>query len=151
MNGRPPIIDRPHRLGRSHRLAQGAFTAGAWALYFYLWAPLLTVLAWAAGVRTAYVQLWLARQDGIDLFLLAVLPLIALVCATLLIGWAEYNRVRFADADRRRRRRTVGEDEVDARMGAADQLGGLLRYGRITLVELDRDAVPIAVRVLRHS
>ncbi|KLB25579.1 poly-beta-1,6-N-acetyl-D-glucosamine biosynthesis protein PgaD, partial [Xanthomonas hortorum] len=42
----PPIINLPQRLGRSRRLAYGAATAGAWMVYFYLWAPLATLIAW---------------------------------------------------------------------------------------------------------
>ncbi|HBK46700.1 MAG TPA: poly-beta-1,6-N-acetyl-D-glucosamine biosynthesis protein PgaD, partial [Xanthomonadaceae bacterium] len=101
----PPLIRLPDRMGHSRRLAQGALTAGAWMLYFYLWVPLLTLLAWALGLQTAYIRLYL-EQNAIDPFLLLSLPVIALVCAAALIGWAEYNRARFANADERRRRRT---------------------------------------------
>jgi biofilm PGA synthesis protein PgaD len=146
---KPPIIHLPDRLGRSRRLAYGAVTASVWMAYFYLWAPLLTLLAWFVGLRTAYLRLYLA-QNAVDPFLLAALPLIALVCAVLLIGWAEYNRARFGNADERRRRRTVPEQEVDSRMGAAEQMGVLLRHSRVAMVSLDQHAKPIAVRVLRH-
>lgn len=145
----PPIIHLPDRLGRSRRLAYGAVTAGAWMAYFYLWAPLLTLVAWFIGLRTAYFRLYL-EQNALDPFLLAALPLIALVCAVVLIGWAEYNRARFRNNDERRRRRTVPETEVDQRLGVAEQLGVLLRHSRVAQVSLDPQARPVAVRVVRY-
>ncbi len=145
----PPLIRLPDRMGHSRRLAQGALTAGAWMLYFYLWVPLLTLLAWALGLQTAYIRLYL-EQNAIDPFLLLSLPVIALVCAAALIGWAEYNRARFANADERRRRRTVNDTEVDQRLGVSEQLGVLLRHSRIASVTLDPQARPRAVRVLSH-
>ncbi|MEA9922782.1 poly-beta-1,6-N-acetyl-D-glucosamine biosynthesis protein PgaD, partial [Xanthomonas campestris pv. raphani] len=61
----PPIINLPQRLGRSRRLAYGAATAGAWMIYFYLWAPLATLIAWFFGLRSAlsvrFLSVWVSR------------------------------------------------------------------------------------------
>lgn len=146
---KPPIIHLPDRLGHSRRLAYGAVTLGAWMAYAYLLVPLLTLAAWIVGLHSAYARLYL-RHDAPDPFLLAVLPLIALTCAVTLIGWAEYNRARFGNADERRRRRTVPDPEIDRRLGATEQMGVLLRHTRVAQVSLDRGARPVAVRVLRH-
>ncbi|KHL57567.1 poly-beta-1,6-N-acetyl-D-glucosamine biosynthesis protein PgaD [Xanthomonas cannabis] len=145
----PPIINLPQRLGRSRRLAYGAATAGAWMVYFYLWAPLATLLAWFFGLRSAYNELYL-RHNAIDPFALGALPVIALMAAVTTVGWAEYNRLRFANADKRKRPRTVAELEVDQRLGATEQLGSLLRHSRISSVSMDKFAKPVGVRVLRH-
>ncbi|MCE4530853.1 poly-beta-1,6-N-acetyl-D-glucosamine biosynthesis protein PgaD [Xanthomonas hortorum] len=65
----PPIINLPQRLGRSRRLAYGAATAGAWMVYFYLWAPLATLIAWFFGLRSAYTELYL-KHNALDPFAL---------------------------------------------------------------------------------
>ncbi|MCD9046609.1 MULTISPECIES: poly-beta-1,6-N-acetyl-D-glucosamine biosynthesis protein PgaD [unclassified Luteimonas] len=142
----PPIIDHRHRRGPGRRAAGGAMTAAAWAVYAWLWAPLVTIIAWYVGIRTAWLQLYL-RQDEVDLFVLASLPLIALACGTLLIGWAEYNRARFANADRRRRRTDVDDDSVRCALGATPMLATKLRDGRIVHVALDDDACPVAAQL----
>ena len=140
---KPPIIDHTHTRGPGKRFASGALTAAAWSLYAWLWVPLITAVAWFLGIRTAYLRLYLYENE-IDTFLLAALPLIALVCGVLLIGWAEYNRARFADADRRKRREKVGDEQVRVALGATAMLAAKLRDGRIVQVALDDDARPTA-------
>ncbi|MBD4116979.1 poly-beta-1,6-N-acetyl-D-glucosamine biosynthesis protein PgaD [Xanthomonas citri pv. citri] len=81
---------------------------------------------------------------------LSSLPVIALMSAITTVGWAEYNRLRFVNADKRRRPRTVAEPDVDQRLGATEQLGTLLRHSRISSVAMDKFARPVAVRVVRH-
>lgn len=140
---KPPIIDHTPTRGPGKRLASGALTAAAWSIYAWLWVPLITAVAWFVGVRTVYLRLYLYDNE-IDPFLLAALPLIALICGVLLIGWAEYNRARFANADRRRRRETIDDEQVRVALGATPALAAKLRDGRIVQVALDDDARPVA-------
>ena len=140
---KPPIIDHTPTRGPGKRLASGALTAAAWSVYAWLWVPLITAVAWYVGARTAYLRLYMYENE-IDPFLLAALPLIALVCGALLIGWAEYNRARFANADRRRRRETIDDEQVRVALGATPALAAKLRDGRIVQVALDDDARPVA-------
>ncbi|WP_238376604.1 poly-beta-1,6-N-acetyl-D-glucosamine biosynthesis protein PgaD [Luteimonas abyssi] len=141
----PIIIDHSRSRGPSRRLASGALTATAWLVYAWLWVPLVTALAWLLGLRTAYLRLYL-DQNEIDAFLLLSLPVIAVICAAVLIGWAEYNRLRFADADRRTRRVDITAAAVRQALGATDALARKLRHGRIVHVALDDDARPQATR-----
>lgn len=140
---KPPIIDHTHTRGPGKRFATGALTAAAWSVYAWLWVPLITAVAWFVGIRTAYLRLYL-HENEIDPFLLLALPLIALVCGALLIGWAEYNRARFGNADRRKRRREIDDDQVRIALGATPALAVKLRQGRIVQVALDDNANPVA-------
>lgn len=140
---RPPIIDHTPTRGPGKRLAAGALTAAAWSVYAWLWVPLMTAIAWIIGMRTAYVRLYL-NDNEIDTFLLLALPVIALLCAALLIGWAEYNRVRFSGVERRQRRDDVDDDTVRIALGASAALASKLRDGRIVRLALDDDARPVA-------
>jgi len=144
----PPLIDCPDRVTRLQRNLYRAIALAAWLVYAYLWVPLLTFLAWLLGIRTAYERLYI-DEHAIDPFIIAALPVIALICAIVLIGWAEYNRFRFSDADRRRRRRDVDETAVDNRLGADHVLGDCLRQHRVIRVMLDEAAIPVQVEVLR--
>lgn len=144
----PPLINRPDRVSRLRHTVLGFFTAVLWACYAYLWVPLLTLLAWLLGMHTVYQRLYL-EQNAVDPFVLASLPIIALICAVLLIGWAEYNRARFADADERRRRSDVKESAIDDKLGAEHALGETLRRHRVISVTLDASATPVAVHVLQ--
>jgi biofilm PGA synthesis protein PgaD len=143
----PPLIERPDRVSRARRTVLGALTAILWIIYAYLWVPLITLVAWLIGIRTAWQRLYL-EQHTVDPFIVAALPIIALLCALLLIGWAEYNRTRFFNADKRKRRGDVEDEAVDDRMGASHPVAEALRTHRIVTVRLDGDARPIGTRVL---
>ncbi len=141
----PPLIDQPEAVSRSRRTIAGIVALMGWLAYAWLWVPLLTLLAWAVGIRTAWQRLYL-EHNAVDPFILASLPVIAVVCGLLLIGWAEYNRARFTDADERKRRKDVDEDAVSERLGAALPVTEALRAHRVVSVKLNDDAQPIAVR-----
>ncbi|VXB68668.1 conserved hypothetical protein [Luteimonas sp. 9C] len=141
----PPIIDHMPARGPRKRFASGALTAAAWTVYAWLWVPLITAVAWFVGVRTAYLRLYL-NDNEIDAFVLLSLPVIAAICGVLLIGWAEYNRVRFAKADRRKRRVAIDEDAVRVALGASATLAAKLRDGRIVQLSMDDDARPVAAQ-----
>lgn len=142
----PPIIDHRSQRSRGKRAASGALTAAAWAIYASLWLPLITAVAWYAGLRTAYSHIYL-QQHQVDIFLLLWVPLIALGCGVLLIGWAEYNRIRFSKTDRRQRRTEVHADTVSAGLGVGAAMAAQMRNGRITHVALDEDAKPTGVDI----
>ncbi|AWH54383.1 poly-beta-1,6-N-acetyl-D-glucosamine biosynthesis protein PgaD [Stenotrophomonas sp. ESTM1D_MKCIP4_1] len=138
----PPVIVRPERLARQQRFLQRAATLLAWSAYAWLWVPLITLIAWLVGLRAGWERLFLLR-NAVDPFFLAALPIIALFCGLLLIGWAEYNRARFADADDRQRRSDVADAAVRARLQAPAQVMHTLRRHRVVTVRMDDQARPV--------
>lgn len=141
----PPLIDQPEAVSRARRTLAGVIALVGWLAYAWLWVPVLTLVAWALGIRTAWQRLYL-DHDALEPFILASLPVIAVVCGLLLIGWAEYNRARFTDADERKRRKDVNEEAVGERLGASLQVAEALRAHRVVTVKLDDDAQPVAIR-----
>jgi len=138
----PPVIVRPERLARQKRFLQRAATLLAWSAYAWLWVPLVTLVAWVLGLQAGWDRLYLQR-NAVDPFILAALPIIALLCGLLLIGWAEYNRARFADADRRLRRSDVADAAVRERLQATAQVMHTLRRHRVVTVRMDEQARPV--------
>lgn len=138
---RPPIIDHFPKRSRWRRWLQTGSTAFIWTLYAYLFLPLATALAWWAGFDRFKNQVWI-KEPLEDAFVMITLPVIALICGILMVGWAEYNRRRFISADRRRRRETVDEKDVAISLGADDRVAQLVRRSRICRVELDDRAQP---------
>ncbi|WP_312710257.1 poly-beta-1,6-N-acetyl-D-glucosamine biosynthesis protein PgaD [Stenotrophomonas sp.] len=103
----------------------------------------MTLVAWILGLQAGWERLYLQR-NAFDPFILAALPIIALLCGLLLIGWAEYNRARFADADRRLRRSDVADAAVRARVQASEQVMHALRRHRVVTVRMDGQARPVS-------
>lgn len=142
------VIYLPHRQHRAKRTFYGVMTLVAWAIYAYLWLPLLTLLLWLVGVRLSYIELYL-REQRLDAALLVTLPLLLLACATLLIGWAEYNRLRFRGRERRLAQVDVRDDEVALALSAPPALGTALLDAQRAVLTMDPEGRPLAVRVDR--
>lgn len=142
------VIYLPHRQHRAKRTFYGVMTLVAWAVYAYLWLPLLTLVMWLVGVRLSYIELYLSQQR-LDAALLVTLPLLLLGCATLLIGWAEYNRLRFRGHERRLAQVDVRDDEVALALSAPPALGTALLDAQRAVLTMDPHGRPLAVRVDR--
>lgn len=138
------LIRKPHAQPALRRTAWGFVTAAFWAFYLYLWAPLVTLLLWAFGIRTAAYELYL-RGSHVEPFLLAVLPLLTLACAALLVAWAEYNRWRFGGHDRRRPQPDAPRAEIAAALGADEATAAALLAGKRTVLRMDDRARPAGV------
>lgn len=141
-----PLIDNSRAVPRGTRTVHGVITLVAWVLYALLWMPLITLVAWLLGVRTTYVELYLQKHD-FEPSLAAVLPLLALACATLLIGWAEWNRWRFGDRERRAAHQDVGIAQVAAALQADAKLGDRLAAAKSAVLTMDESGRPQSVRV----
>lgn len=126
------------------RTAWGFITAAFWLVYLYLLMPLVTLVLWALGIRTAFYELYV-RESEVDPFLMFVLPLLAGLCAILLIGWAGYNRMRFSGADRRHRAADVPGGEVAFALGASQKVAAVLAESKVAVLHMDQCATPIQV------
>lgn len=97
----PPLIERPDLQSRRQRTLYGALTLAFWLFWFYLWLPLLALLAWALGLQQAVK--YMVTLDGFH-DLMAVMLLygleILLLCGSL-IAWAVYNILRFGGVEHR--------------------------------------------------
>lgn len=122
----------------------GTMTAAAWTLYAYLWLPAITLVAWAVGVRTAWVQAVLQRAsvDVGDMWLMVAL--VVLLGCTLVL-WAERQRYRFTGVERRLRADDATVEQVGASLGADATVLAALQHGRVVTVH--HDAAGCAVRV----
>lgn len=117
---KPPIIERPLvNATPPQKLAYGALTLLFWALWFYLWVPLLALGAWWLGFEQAYKYMVIlgGYQDFLQLVGLYALAIL-LLCGTL-IGWAAYNIWRFKGVETRAAPPAVPNEEI-ARLFAVD-------------------------------
>lgn len=137
------LISRPSAQPRLQRTAWGFVTLGFWTLYFYLWSPLATLVLWLLGIRTAFFELY-TRQHQVEPFLLVSLPVIAVLCALLMISWAEYNRHRFGGIDRRGAQANASSAEIAAELGAAPAVAASLREAKVTVLHMNDRAQPSA-------
>lgn len=139
------VIDNPEKQTPHQRRMFGVLTGVAWAVYMYLWLPLVTALVWYLGVKSAYIELYL-RDHRIDSFLVLAIPLIVLVVSVIFLGWAEYNRMRFQRReDRRGLTDNVSLDDMALGIGATPALARQLQLARNSVVSMSEKAIPVSL------
>jgi len=139
------LIDNPENQSPRQRTMFGVLTGVAWAAYLYLWLPLITAVVWYFGLKSAYIELYL-RDHRIDSFLVLAIPMIALVVSVLLLGWAEYNLLRFRRReDRRGAADNVSLDEMARGIGATHAMAQQLQQARHSVVHMSEQAVPLTL------
>jgi biofilm PGA synthesis protein PgaD len=136
------IISKPQAQPPLHRTLWGVVTAACWAFYAYLLMPLLTLVLWLSGIRTARFELY-QREHAVEPFLMMILPVLALACVVALVSWAEYNRWRFAGRkERRGTQADAGRLEIARGLGASASLAQSLAAGKSVILHMDGDARP---------
>jgi biofilm PGA synthesis protein PgaD len=100
-NWNPPIIDRADLLTLGHRTVSGVLTLVFWALWGYLWMPLLAVLAWMLGLERAYK--YMVVNDGWEELttVIAWYAVVVLLFGGGLVAWATYNIERYGKLPQR--------------------------------------------------
>lgn len=143
MKAESMLIQDERRSSRAQRSLHSLITLAAWTAWAYLWLPLLTLLAWFGGLRTAYVQLSAERYLRQSTDLLMIL-LYAAICAIVFSAWAYYNQARFARRTRRRRPpEPVPRREIAIALGAEPALGDELAQSRIATLAFDAWGHPV--------
>ncbi|WP_269790817.1 poly-beta-1,6-N-acetyl-D-glucosamine biosynthesis protein PgaD [Stenotrophomonas sp. Iso1] len=136
------LIRKPRQQPRLHRTLWGAVNVAFWAFLMALCIPLLTLLSWLFGIRLAWRQLY-EYQDQVDPFLLMAAPVILLCCALGLIGWAEYNRLRFSGSERRSAIAPIDIQQIARDLGASDALAKGLAGSKSVVLHMDEQARPV--------
>lgn len=114
---KPPIIDRADLQMPAHRTVTALLTFGFWLFWFYLWLPLLALLAWAAGLEQAYR--YMVTLGGYDevLRLAGIYTLIIVLLGGALVGWATYNILRYGPKGRREANPAPDAEQVARHFG----------------------------------
>ena len=130
-------INCPEQLSRQKRLGDALVTGIMWGIYTYLWAPLLSLVAWLLGFEFAYDVM--VRAGG-----LAALRSVLLWYGTMLVaivitvsGWSLINRMRFAHKDRRKG--MAPADDEDIREFFELDVGQLEKLRNLRSVRLSHD------------
>lgn len=153
MNARAPrfedgiFIHRPAAQKPEDKLVFRVITILAWVGYLYLWLPLATLGLWWLGMLIARREL-IQAPEFVDIGLFAVVAKALLIAIVLLVSWAEYNRIRFQDKERRLPHTEIDPLDSAEAMGASRALGQRLQQARRVVVHLDQEAVPVDVSQL---
>ena len=147
MNKRPLIIENPELQTPQQRYAFAAITLLFWVLWFYLWIPIISLLAWLFGAERFYKAM--VVHNGLDtlLELLGLYSIIILVMGVILSGWAWYNQIRFRGREKRRASPTVTAEEIGSFYTLRPEQLDLARYAKHVVIEHDEHGKVNNIRV----
>ena len=129
------IIDRPTLQTSRQRLLFGSMTLVFWALWIYLWLPLLALVGWYLGVKITYTEMVVKNGFAGLLHLLGWYVAVISVMGASLLAWAYYNLARFREVRRRKRVEISAKLSPSERYGiSAEVLAGWSREKRIVLL-----------------
>ena len=138
----PLIIESPDLQELRQRYAFAALTLVFWVVWFYLWTPLVSLVAWLFGLDLLYNEMvlfdgWHALQD-----LLGWYALVIVLLAFILGSWAWYNLKRFGVRDKRRQAPAVTPSEVAGHFGLPEgDLAAIKSARRVVISHDDRSHV----------
>jgi biofilm PGA synthesis protein PgaD len=97
------IIDHPKLQTVGQKVRYSLITAMFWAFWFYLLAPLISLIAWVLGFKLFYEQMillegWAGFTQKIITYLIVLV-----IFASIFFSWAIYNQFRFQKERRRGR------------------------------------------------
>lgn len=135
------LIQRQSRPRPARNAFFALITFAAWLVWGVMWLPMMTLVAWSAGLRNGYIEL-VVREHGKGWHDLVNIVLIAAVCAAVTLLWSGYNRLRYGSLNRRRTPTAVSRDAMaivlNVRMATATEM----RSGRrVVLQFLEDDSV----------
>lgn len=97
----PLIIDQSSLVPVSNRLGWGAITAVFWAVWVYLWLPLITLAAWSFGFYQAHAYFHWEDQVAELKRLMGVYSVVVTALGSILLLWALSEYMRFHNKHRR--------------------------------------------------
>ena len=130
-------INAPELLSRRRRMGDAFFTGLMWIVYSYLWAPLVSLIAWLLGFEFAYDVM--VRAGGAQTLksILVWYAAILVGIVAVVTGWSLVNRLRFSDRDRRHAGDVVRDEELASRFGIEIESLQDLRESNFVRLSLD--------------
>ena len=131
------IIDTPSLQSLKKRFALSFLTFVFWGVWFYLWMPLVTILAWSFGIYLGFEHMivlggWEGLGNILWVYLLTIFFL-----GVITIGWARYNKFRFGNKKRRGDGGKVTHEDLMAFFVVGDDILKEARASKRVVIHFD--------------
>jgi len=96
------IIERPELQSPLQRATTRGLTFVFWVVWIYLWLPVISLVAWLAGIEL--FRKYMIDNDGYKILFDDInwYAFIIVFSCIIFIGWARYNLLRFRDKESRK-------------------------------------------------
>ncbi len=146
----PLIIDYPELQTPAQKTLWSIVTAVAWTLWFYLWLPLLSLVAWGAGIQLMIVEVFLPDRSD-DMRELIRLIVYVIFTTLFVVIWSQYNLRRYGRRNRRQRIPSVDTHTLARYYEISPQMLEKLRNQRLQTLDYCNDHHPVLVETTEAS
>jgi len=113
----PPIEDRADLRSFLRNTTEWSFTVVMWALWIYLFLPLLSLILWVVGLPYIYQTVFTAEVINRLISLLVNMGWAMLAIFIVLRGWGYYNYYVFGRRNRRKQHPEVTLEQMGLHFG----------------------------------
>lgn len=106
------IIDQPHNISLLGRLVRLLITLFFWVCMFYLWQPLISIIAWKFKIKLFYEHIVILGGHASFENSMFIYFLIICFLGAVFLLWAKVNQWRFRGKDRRAALKLVTPEEI---------------------------------------
>lgn len=106
------IIDTPSLQSLRQKYTYAVLTLLFWLVWFYLWLPLVSLLAWLFGIDVFYEHMIVLEGLKGLLELLGWYAMVIALIGCILVIWSSYNLLRFGGKNKRTHNPPVRLDEI---------------------------------------
>ncbi len=131
------IINRPDLKSRPLIFGEQVLTIIFWGFWFYLWLPLISVIAWLLGFRILYTHIM--ELGGIDNFFAQfdTFSRGVAIASGLLACWSFYNLKRYGSYNRRNKVLPTDIKRLKKEFSLSDRDWQTFQEARVLLLSLD--------------
>ena len=134
---KPLIINSPDLQTLRQKYAYAVLTFLFWVIWFYLWLPLISLLAWLFGVEIFYQHMVVLEGLAGLRDLLGWYALVIVLIGITLLCWSAYNLLRFRGKNKRIRVDTLPLQQMADDFGVDPQAIESCRHGRRIVISHD--------------
>jgi biofilm PGA synthesis protein PgaD len=126
-------------ISRRYKARDALLTTVLWVVYAYFWLPLISLLAWLAGIDFAYDLVIEAGGPENLIVLLLWFLIMLLIIAAIVTGWSGIQYSRFANRERRSAAPPTDPGEQIALWGIDQTIFDQLQSAQQITVNMDHD------------
>lgn len=139
----PNIIERNDLVSPGKRRVGQVVSVVAWAVWIYLFTPIIALIGWALGV--GLFEKYILDDPMGTLQAVQIYVLVILLAGLVFIGWASYNWLRFHTHERRRAPPPISARELAHRFCISLDEEKEMSQRRIVTVHFNEDAEIIEI------
>jgi len=139
-------IQMRQMLTARQRAREAFITTALWALYGYLWLPLISLVAWYMGLDFAYEKVIQAGGPDELMVLLLWFSIVCLVSLLIVVTWSGFQYSKYKGAGERRTTAPVLDPEAEREFWQIEEsLQQEMKTAKVQTISLDDDARIVSV------